>query len=250
MASGYTRSPKLLKGALIEFSERFIGPLPNIIIFQYNPEKMTRTLSVYSPGASGSAGTQPGTAATAGSTPANAQPDDPTETFSLPLELDATDDLEASDPIATLTGVYDRMAALEILLYPQESLLGGLLGSISASLGGTSLGGAAGAQPRIQRRTVPIVLFVWGPGRIVPVRLTSFSVEEIAYSPLLYPIQAKVTVGLRVLTATELQSEAFRNVPGKDIALSAYNFTRTQKRILAAANIANTVESILGMLPF
>jgi hypothetical protein len=247
MASGYTRSPKLLKGALIEFSERFIGPLPNIIIFQYNPEKLTRTLSVYSPGASGGAGSQTNPASSE-STPANAQPDDPTETFSLPLELDATDDLESSDPIATLTGVYDRMAALEILLYPQESLLGGLLSSISASLGGPSLGGAA--QPRIQRRTVPIVLFVWGPGRILPVRLTSFSVEEIAYSPLLYPIQAKVTLGLRVLTATELQSEAFNNVPGKDIALSAYNFTKTQKRILAAANIANTVESILGMLPF
>jgi hypothetical protein len=247
MASGYTRSPKLLKGALIEFSERFIGPLPNIIIFQYNPEKMTRTLTVYTPpgAASGSAG-QPARE----SAPANAQPDDPSETFSLPLELDATDDLEVNDPVAVVTGVADRLAALEILLYPQESLLGGLLGSISASLGGVSLGGGASAQPRIQRKTVPIVLFVWGPGRIVPVRLTSFSVEEIAYSPLLYPIQAKVTVGLKVLTATELQSEAFKNVPGKDIALSAYNFTRTQMRILAAANIANTVESILGMLPF
>ena len=249
MASGYTRSPKLLKGALIEFSERFIGPLPNIIIFQYNPEKMTRTLTVYSPPGAGAATGSTGQSARE-SAPANAQPDDPTETFSLPLELDATDDLEVNDPVAVLTGVGDRLAALEILLYPQESLLGGLLGSISASLGGSSLGGGANAQPRIQRKTVPIVLFVWGPGRIVPVRLTTFSVEEIAYSPLLYPIQAKVTVGLKVLTATELQSEAFKNVPGKDIALSAYNFTRTQKRILAAANIANTVESILGMLPF
>lgn len=43
------------------------------------------------------------------------------------------------------------------------------------------------------------VLFVWGPGRIFPVRVKDFQVEEQAYSPLLYPIRARVTVGLEVL---------------------------------------------------
>jgi hypothetical protein len=247
VANGYSRSPKLLKGALVEFSERFIGPVPNIILFQYNPERMTRTLSVYSPpvGAANQS-----TAEGTGNTPANAQPEDPTETFSLPLELDATDDLEINNPVAVATGVADRLAALEMLLYPQESLVGDLVGSVSASLGMPGLGNALGGLQKVSRKTAPLVLFVWGPGRIVPVRLTSFSVEEIAYSPLLYPTQAKVSVGLRVLTATELESEAFKDVPGREIALYAYNFTRTQKRVLSAANISNSVESILGMLPF
>lgn len=246
MPNGYSRSPKLLKGALIEFSERFIGPVPNVIVFQYNPATMTRTLEVWQP---------PSASASDSNVSATAQPDDPPETFNLTLELDATDALETPDshPIAVVSGVADRVAALEMLLYPQEeSLLGGLLGSVSGSLGissgGASIGGssAAGSAP-VPRGTVPVVLFVWGPGRISPVRLTSFSVEEQAYSPTLYPIRAQVTVGLKMLT-----DEDFPNADSlsEEMAVYAYKYTRKQKQALAALNTANSVESILGMLPF
>jgi hypothetical protein len=237
MTTGYSRSPKLLKGALVEFSERFIGPIPNIIIFQYNPESMTRSLEVYTPPSG-----ETENPATPGETAANAQPADPPETFSLTLELDATDDLEKGDPIAVVTGVADRLAALEMLLYPQESLFEDLLNALSG------LGGGGGTEAEaVPRGTVPIVLFVWGPGRITPVRLTNFQVEEQAFSTLLYPVQAKVTVGLKIVTEADLA--AYEDSVGKDIALAAFKLTRTQKRVLAAANLANTVESILGMLP-
>jgi hypothetical protein len=251
MAEGYSRSPKLLKGALVEFSERFIGPIPNIIIFQYNPENISRELEVYTPRAESDADQNP---ATSGDTAANAQPADPPESFNLTLELDATDDLEANDPIAVVTGVADRLAALEMLLYPQEgSLLGDLLGalnvSVSVGAGGLSAGaGGSAAAEAVPRGAVPIVLLVWGPGRIVPVRLKSFTVDEQAFSPLLYPIQAKVTVGLKIVTEADLAG--YEDSLAKDIAIAAFKFTRTQKRVLAAANIANTVDSILGMLPF
>jgi hypothetical protein len=82
----------------------------------------------------------------------------------------------------------------------------------------------------------------------VPVRLTSFSVEEQAYSPLLYPIRAKVTIGLKILTPKDFP-QCHRKL-SEDIAIAAFNFTRKQKEVLAAANMANSVESILGMLPF
>jgi hypothetical protein len=239
MTEGYSRSPLLLKGALIEFSERFIGPIPNIIIFQYNPESLSRTLSVYNPFQTDEQ--------TPGAPPkiqVDAQPGDPPESFDLTLELDATDELEKGDPVAVVTGVADRIAAMEMLLYPQEgSLLGELLGSISSALGGG--GGEAEAVPR---GSVPVVLFVWGPGRIVPVRLTSFKVEEQAFSPILYPVHAKVTIGLQILTDKDLAN--FEDSLSKDIAIAAFKFTRTQKQVLAAANLANAVESILGMLPF
>ena len=118
MSNGYSRSPKLLKGALVEFSERFIGPIPNIIVFQYNPETITRSYEVYNPfqqeDVTDKEGKKIGTSHWVS---ANAQPFDPPETFSLTLELDATDDLETSDPIALATGVADRIAALEMLLY-------------------------------------------------------------------------------------------------------------------------------------
>ncbi|NCA84373.1 MAG: hypothetical protein EOM83_02235 [Clostridia bacterium] len=245
MPTGYSRSPKLLKGALIEFSERFIGPIPNVIIFQYNPEAMTRTLEVWQQNGSGASGGDSSTGNDASNT---AQPFDPPESFSLALELDATDALEnpAAHPVAFISGVADRIAAMEMLLYPQgDSLLGGLLGSISGSLGGSANTG--GVQP-VPRGTVPVVLFVWGPGRIVPVRLTSFSVEEQAYSPLLYPIRAKVNIGLKILTPRDFPS--CNRKLSEEIAITAFNFTRKQKEVLAAANIANSVESILGMLPF
>ncbi len=32
-----------LRGALIEFTESFPLPIPNVILFQYNPETMTHT---------------------------------------------------------------------------------------------------------------------------------------------------------------------------------------------------------------
>jgi len=252
MSTGYSRSPKLLKGALIEFSERFIGPVPNIIIFQYNPETMTRSLEVWNPTPRTQTGTSEGQAATAEETAATAQPHDPPETFTLGLELDAADALEnpESHPVAFVSGVADRIAAMEMLLYPQgESLLGGLIGGISASLsGGINAGGSAAAATPVPRGTVPVLLFAWGPGRIVPVRLTSFSVEEQAYSPLLYPIRAKVNIGLKILTPEKdfPQPRTFT----QDLAVAAFNFTRKQKEVLAAANLANSVESILGMLPF
>jgi hypothetical protein len=248
MPTGYSRSPKLLKGALIEFSERFIGPIPNVIVFQYNPEMMTRTLEVWSQNGGGES-------AASNDTSHTAQPFDPPETFTLALELDAADALEKpeSHPVAFISGVADRIAAMEMLLYPQgDSLLGGLMGSISGSLGGASvsgaLGGAAGGVQPVPRGTVPVVLFVWGPGRIVPVRLTSFSIEEQAYSPLLYPIRAKVSIGLKILTPKDFPT--CNRKLSEDLAITAFNFTRKQKEVLAAANLANSVESILGMLPF
>lgn len=232
MPSGYTRSPKLMKGALVELSEPFLGPIPNIIVFQYNPATVTRTLTPWQPPTEGEEGADSGASSTA-------QPFDPGETLSLALELDATDDLEKGDPVAVVTGVADRIAALEMLLYPVgDSLLGDLFGS---------LGGLVDVVPR---GSVPVVLLVWGPGRIVPVRLTSFRVEEQAFSPTLYPIRAKVTVGLRVLTEEAFNRPDRTLSVSEELAVAAYKFTRGQKEVLARLNLANSVDSILGMLPF
>lgn len=248
MVSEFPRAPKLLKGAFVEFSERFIGPIPNVIIFQYNPTTMSRTLTPWAPG-SGQDGEDdgaPGSAANVAATRAagTAQPNDPEESFTLSLLVDATDELEAGDPISVISGVADRLSAMELLLYPQEdSLLGGLLTGTVSALGGSASFSVAEAK----RGTAPITLFVWGPGRIVPVRLTSFTVEEQAFSPILYPIRATVSVGLRILHPSELDNHP--NEFGKKIAQTAFTFTRTQKQVLGALNIANTVDSILGMLP-
>jgi hypothetical protein len=240
-----------MKGALVALSEPFLGPVPNVIVFQYNPETLTRNLNPWAvPEVPGKEATETEKEKYA---KALVQPFDPEESFNLVLELDATDALEHPEthPVAFVSGVADRLAAIEMLMYPPgDSLLGSILGGLGGLVG--SLGGALDVLPRTQ---VPVVLLIWGPGRIVPVRLTSYSVEEQAFSPVLYPIRARVTVGLRVVppealgTADPEDPEKRKYTTTEKIAVWAYKFTRGQKEVLARANLANTVESIVGMLP-
>jgi len=265
MTAGYSQTPKLLKGALIYFGAPMLVPIPNIIVFQYNPETMSRSFKPWQPpqretriGADGKPRKDVGLTNQQRYT--LSQPYDPEETFSLVLELDASDALEHPEthPVAALSGVADRIAAIEMLLYPPgDSLLGELLGSVSASVsfgsGGASLGFGAGgkAAAAIKNRSVPIVLFFWGPGRIVPVRITGLQVEEQQYSPTLYPLRAKATLNVRVLDLDDLVTVGGDPAKGAavEIAKACYKFTRTQKEALALANLANSVESIIGMLP-
>src|SRR5437879_8559584 len=128
MANGYSRSPWLLKGALIQFSAPMLIPIPNIIIFQYNPETMTRTLSPWLPPVRESTYSydeqreafvpQRG-ALSKEQINHLRQPYDPDESFSLTLELDAADALEHPllHPVAVIAGVADRIAAIEMLCY-------------------------------------------------------------------------------------------------------------------------------------
>lgn len=221
-ATGYSRSPRLAKGAFVKIAERFVGPVPNVIVFQYNPKSLTRTITPWADGDDSTSG---------GST--RAQPAEPGEDIKLKIELDATDDLEQPErhPIAAVSGVAARLAALELLLYPaKETLLAKRL----------ALGLTPGERPA--------VLFVWGPGRILPVQITSFMVEETLFSPTLYPLQATVDVGLRVVPPAE-PAEGKSLSPEEMMAAAAYRSTQGQKEILARTNLLNTAETA-GLLPF
>jgi hypothetical protein len=183
------------------------------------------------------------------------QPYDPDESFSLRLFLDASDALETPEfhPVAVVSGVADRIAALEMLLYPVTDgvqLLGSIGASVSVSAGGASFGaGGSAAGSTVPNPRVPVTLLIWGPGRIVPVRVTNFSVEEQSFSPLLYPIRATVNVGMKILPPRVFQRRDGSQSPEEAIASGAYKFTMTQKQLLATANLANSVESIINMLP-
>lgn len=247
MPDGTSISPKLLRGALVQLSEPFVGPVPNIIVFQYNPDGLTRTLTPWQPPPDKASDAQNAGSGDTG------QPYEPGESFNLVLELDATDALEhpESHPVAVVAGVADRIAAMEQLLYPQvgdSDLIGGVPSSLGSVFDG---GGTTAVPPRLQ---VPIVLFTWGPGRIVPVRLTSFQVEEQAFLPTLYPLRAKITLGLQILGpaffAARRGAQKGKLSTTESIAEAAYKYSRGQKDLLARANMANSVESVLGMLPF
>jgi hypothetical protein len=228
--TGLRRSPRFEKGALVQLVKGLMGVVPNVIPFQYNPEKLSHTLTTWNPFEVDQ--TQRGSQAP------TVQPFNPKESFNLTLEIDATDDLEDDNPVAKEVGVADRLAALKKLMLPTEGLVGDLVASARTLVGKAS--------KHAVRPTVPVVLFVWGPGRILPVRVTRFSVEETLFSPSLYPIQATVTLGLEVLTPDVFKCQHDLTA---DIAVAAYNLTRLQEDTLATAHIANNVDAIRGLLP-
>jgi hypothetical protein len=168
------------------------------------------------------------------------QPYDPQEKISMEIELDASDQLETSNPITTAVGVADRIAAIEKLLMPGASPLGQLIGAIASLVGG------GGPQPP-KRPTVPIVLLVWGLGRIVPVRITSYSIEEQAFLPSLFPLQAKISLSMQVLTPDVFQCESG---PSVEIAKAAYGLYRSQQDTLALLHTANNLDAIRSIVPF
>lgn len=244
MAATSLLAPRLIKGAFIRLDETGIGPIPQLIVFQYNPETLSRKFKPYEKPTD-----KEGSKTV---TDAKAQPTDPEEEIDVVLELDATDDLEepATHPTAVLAGVADRIAALEMLLYPagDTGLLSDAVGALAGALG------VGATSPIPDPKETPIVLFAWGPGRIVPVKITSFAVEEQAFNTALYPVRAKVSTGLKILNADFFDARAANSgrklSPSEEMAKAAYNFTLKQKKILAAASVINSIDSVLSMLPF
>ena len=229
--TGYSRSPKIAKGAFVQLLSDVIGIIPNIIVFQYNPETITRTLTPWNPFAV--APTQRGSQAP------TVQPFDVQETFgTFTIELDATDDLEDGDPIAQLTGIETRLAALRKLTQASSGLVGDLIASAKSLVGA--------GEDEARRPTVAPILLVLGPRLILPVRVTTFQVQEKAHLPSYYPLRATVTLGLEVLTPDAFRCQ--QDVAGK-IATAAYEFTRLQEDANALLNAANAVEAVKA-LPF
>ncbi|HKE93600.1 MAG TPA: hypothetical protein VKB34_04775 [Povalibacter sp.] len=149
-------------------------------MFQYNPDTLTRTL----------------TAQTTGGTPNSGEAlrlkGPPQESITVNIEIDAADQLERADALATSLGVHPTLASLEMLLYPKSALV--IANEVLA---------AAGVIEVIPPEA-PLTLFIWGIKRVVPVRLTTFSITEEAFDTGLNPIRAKVSLGLRVLNYQDL----------------------------------------------
>jgi hypothetical protein len=234
----------VLKGALVEFMPTFLPvPLPNVIVFQYNPETMTHTW------------TQPMPATTVGTEQGNplAVKGMPGEAFSFTIAMDANDEIaDGSAPTAALakaSGIYSRLAALEMLLYPTGPAQSGLTGAVTAAIQSGLAGTSSGATRTVPQSIMPVTLFIWGPGRIVPVRITQLTITEKLYDTLLNPTHAEAQVSLRVLTPAELDAAAKGNQVLGSLATIAYNYTLTLRQALAVANLANAAESIIGMIP-
>ena len=174
----FPNSPRLMKGAIVGID--IFNPVSSVILFQYNPETLTRTLQAQSSGEGGN------------SSEALRLRGAPQESITLDIEIDATDHLEKGENNATSMGIYPQLSALEMLIYPKSSLV----------IANTVL--LAAGTIEIIPPMAPLTLFIWGPKRVLPVRLTSFRITEDAYDINLNPIRAKVSLGLSVLNYNDL----------------------------------------------
>ncbi len=238
MASEFPGSPLFMKGALVVF-EAPVVPVPtNIIVFQYNPETMTRKIAFPGGDPGGKANNQSvGQCRVAGDS--RNLPQLPVESFQLTVELDATDQLEEQDSVTQALGLQPALAALELLLYPQSAIV--ILDKV------LNLFGSAFITPPKS----PVVLFVWGPARVVPVLVTSVTVTEQAFDQLLNPIQAKVDLEMRSLTDRELADAgiAFRVL---DIVrlVAKEGFAHLQIGGVTGKELGNAAKVIKGALGF
>jgi hypothetical protein len=179
--SSFPGSPHLVKGGIVLINPE-TSAVEKIITLQYNPDTLSRTLQVNGVGGEG-AGQRSEPMRLAGP---------PVETLKLEAEIDATDLMESGDSVTAESGIQPQLAALETLIYPASSHL-----SSNNSL-------ANSGTLEIAPMESALTLFIWNKSRILPVRLTEFSVTEEAFDINLNPLRAKISLGMRVLSVDDL----------------------------------------------
>jgi hypothetical protein len=239
--SGFMNRPKILRGAFVEYG---LTVPPLAVLFQFNPVQLQRSRSMSfrtrnedywcrGPGEAGEEGAAQRFERPAGLRKLHEELDDlgkvrenqivsvEEETLNFELRLDATDALDSGNLIASTCGVSPALSTLELMTHPKgESVL---TQALSGLLG-----------PKVDLRFTkpenpPLVLFIWGVQRVLPVNINNLSITETEFDTLLNPVRATVSVSLTV-------------IEGKN---SFFRFTKTAKEAMSVLNVANVVTDIV-----
>ncbi|HEX5726401.1 MAG TPA: hypothetical protein VFX98_13090, partial [Longimicrobiaceae bacterium] len=178
----FPNAPRLIKGGIVLIDPESAA-VQRIVVFQFNPDTLTRKLQPQGTGTDGGDRSE-----------ALRLKGPPVETINLEAEIDAADQLEFPErnPTAVELGIHPQLAALETIVYPSSDRL---VENNRLAQSGTL---------EILPAEAPLSLFVWSRTRVLPVRLTEFGITEEAFDPSLNPIRAKVSLGMRVLTVNDL----------------------------------------------
>ncbi|HEY6446739.1 MAG TPA: hypothetical protein VIY53_09790 [Acidobacteriaceae bacterium] len=221
MSTGSPISPRLVKGGIVTLDPD-TSALQGVIALQYNPDSLSRTLQIQAV-----QGGQDGVRVDALRLRGPA-----IETIKIDAELDATDQLEFpnQNPVTVKYGLHPQLAQLEMLVNPTVETLNA--DNAMASNGTLEI------IPLEQ----PLTLFVWSSNRVVPVRLTDFSITEEMFDVNLNPIHAKVSLGMRVLNVDDLGFDH----PGGHIFMT---YLSNKENLAAMAGNAAITVLGLGGLP-
>lgn len=178
--SSFPGTPRILKGGIVLIDAE-TAVVKRVISLQYNPDTLSRSFRIK--GVGGEGGNRSEALRLTGP---------PVETLKLDAEIDATDQLANGDPSTAELGIQPQLSVLETIVYPSSSSL----------IANNSLA-RSGALEIVPMETA-LTLFVWSKNRVIPVRLTEFSITEEAFDVNLNPIRAKVSIGMQVLTVDDL----------------------------------------------
>ncbi|HEY2504512.1 MAG TPA: hypothetical protein VGI68_24650 [Mycobacterium sp.] len=219
--SGSPISPRLVKGGIVTLDPD-TSVIRSVIALQYNPDSLSRTLQIQA-----TPGGQDGVRVDALRLRGPA-----VETIKVEAELDATDQLEfpTQYPLAVQYGLHPQLAQLEMLINPTVETL---IADDNMANAGTL---------EIIPLEQPLTMFVWSKSRVVPVRLTEFSITEEAFDVQLNPIRAKVSLGFRVLSVDDLGFDT----PGGQLFMS---YLTNKEALAAQATSAALTVLGLGGLP-
>jgi len=216
-------------GALVEYGTDFLGPIPNVVIFQFNPESIARTLVI------------PPRAVDATQRETSQTGEPAYERFTVTATFSAADQRNSSDPIGVLYGVGPQLAALQAMVYPVTTPGGAIAAAVDAVGALLGVQGPPPSQP-IPREQTPRILFIWGQTRIVPVIIESLTITEQIYDGMLNPLEAEVAIGLAVITPGACS--------GDTIGQGALAYTKMMQDTMASINLANSAALVTHLIPF
>jgi hypothetical protein len=218
----------LVRGALIEYGSDFLGPIPNVVIFQFNPESLNRVIRIppRPPNSRQRATGQAG--------------DVSTESIALTAHFSAADQLNSNNPLARVSGIGPQLSALEKMVYPTGAI-SGVLGEALDAVGDLLSGGADDPTQPVPREQFPRLLFIWGLTRVLPVAIASMSINEKQFDNLLNPIQAEVSLSLLVSSVDPCSTDP--------IGQGALEYSNLARDAMAVANLANTAEQAVDLIP-
>jgi hypothetical protein len=181
----YADIPKPIRSGLVVVDPE-LGIPQRVIVLQFNPDALERSVA---PQAAGGEGDSGGGGSGSGDRNEALRLKGPAqETWKFTAEIDATDQLDVAAP----DGIHPELAVLEMLVQPT---IAQLLAASKLTKKGTI---------EISPIEMPLTLFTWGSKRVMPVRLTELSVNESAFDVNLNPIRASLSIGMKVLTVSDL----------------------------------------------
>ncbi|MCX5107903.1 hypothetical protein OOK13_05100 [Streptomyces sp. NBC_00378] len=204
----YTDIPKPIRSGIV-LIDPDRGTPQRIIVLQFNPDTLERSLSPQTAGAGGDSGG--GGSGNGDRNEALRLKGPAQEAWKFTAEIDATDQLEVAAP----DGIHPQLATLEMLVQPTTAQL-----REASRL-------AKNGTIEISPIEMPLTLFTWGSKRVMPVRLTELSINESAFDVNLNPIRASLGIGLKVLSVSDL--------PAGHLGADLYMAHLAQKERLASA---------------